>query len=63
MLTLFQTAELFVFRAAWYADAGKKDVVPMTLCAKVFCTENAEQVGQLGPADFIRCRLQRRQCG
>ncbi len=44
MLTLFQTAELFVYRAAWYADAGKKDVVPMTLCAKVFSTENAEQV-------------------
>ena len=44
MLTLLQTAELFAYRAAWYADAGKKDVLPMTLCAKVFCTENAEQV-------------------
>ncbi|MBW1867211.1 MAG: acyl-CoA dehydrogenase [Deltaproteobacteria bacterium] len=44
MLTLFQTAELLAFRAAWYADDLKKDVVPMTLSAKVFCTENAEQV-------------------
>lgn len=44
MLTLFQTAELFAYRAAWYADSGKKDVVPITLCAKIFCTENAEQV-------------------
>lgn len=44
MLTLFQTAELFAWRAAWYADAGKKGVAAMTDCAKVFCTENAEQV-------------------
>jgi len=44
MLTLLQTSQLFAYRAAWTAEADPKDVDSLTLCAKVFCTESAEQV-------------------
>ncbi len=44
MLTLFQTSQLFAYRAAWTEIAVPKDVESLTLCAKVFCTEAAEQV-------------------
>lgn len=44
MLTLFQTSQLFAYKAAWTADVDPKNVESLTLCAKVFCTESAEQV-------------------
>ncbi len=58
MLTLFQTSQLFAYRAAWTADADPKEVESLTLCAKVFCTESAEQVAGdamkiLGGAGFL----------
>ena len=58
MLTLFQTSQLFAYRAAWTADADPKNVESLTLCAKVFCTESAEQVASkamkiLGGSGFL----------
>jgi alkylation response protein AidB-like acyl-CoA dehydrogenase len=58
MLTLFQTSQLFAYRAAWTEDAAPKDVESLTLCAKVFCTEAAEQVSAkamniLGGSGFL----------
>ena len=58
MLTLFQTSQLFAYRAAWTEVAAPKDLESLTLCAKVFCTEAAEQVSAkamniLGGSGFI----------
>lgn len=44
MLTLYQTAQLYAYRAAWMADDDPKGAGVLTLCAKVFCTEAAETV-------------------
>ncbi len=44
MLTLYQTSQLFACRTAWTADNAPADAESLTLCAKVFCTESAEQV-------------------
>ena len=44
MLTLFQTSQLFSYRAAWGADDNPKDADSFTLSAKVFITESAEKV-------------------
>jgi alkylation response protein AidB-like acyl-CoA dehydrogenase len=44
MLTLFQTSQLFAYRTAWTAEKDPKEAESLTLCAKVFCTESAEQV-------------------
>ena len=44
MLTLYQTAQLYAYRAAWTADEDPKTADVLTLCAKVFCTEAAETV-------------------
>jgi alkylation response protein AidB-like acyl-CoA dehydrogenase len=44
MLTLHQTSRLLAFRAAWLEDTGSDDAAAVTSCAKVFCTESAEQV-------------------
>jgi len=44
MLTLYQTAQLFAYRAAWTYDAHPKEAESLTWCAKVFCTEAAEKV-------------------
>lgn len=44
MLTLFQTSQLFAYRAAWGADENPKDADSLTLSAKVFLTESAEKV-------------------
>ena len=44
MLTLFQTSQLFSYRAAWGADDNTKDGDSFTLSAKVFVTESAEKV-------------------
>ena len=58
MLTLFQTSQLFAYRAAWTEVAAPKEVESLTLCAKVFCTEAAEQVAAkamniLGGSGFL----------
>jgi alkylation response protein AidB-like acyl-CoA dehydrogenase len=44
MLTFYQTAQLYAYRAAWTADDDPKAADVLTLCAKVFCTEAAESV-------------------
>jgi alkylation response protein AidB-like acyl-CoA dehydrogenase len=44
MLTLFQTSQLFAYRTTWTAEKDPKEAESLTLCAKVFCTESAEQV-------------------
>ena len=44
MLTLYQTAQLYAYRAAWMADDTPREADVLTLCAKVFCTEAAETV-------------------
>lgn len=44
MLTLFQTAQLLAYRAAWMDEAGDGEEDVLAHCAKVFCTESAEQV-------------------
>ncbi len=44
MLTLYQTAQLLAYRAAWLADDHPREAGVLTLCAKVFCTEAAETV-------------------
>ncbi len=44
MLTLYQTSQLFAYRAAWMADDDFKASGVLTLCAKVFCTEAAETI-------------------
>ena len=44
MLTLYQTAQLCAYRAAWTADDSPREADVLTLCAKVFCTEAAETV-------------------
>jgi alkylation response protein AidB-like acyl-CoA dehydrogenase len=44
MLTLYQTAQLLAYRAAWTADDNPKEADVLTLCAKVFSTEAAETV-------------------
>ena len=58
MLTLFQTSQLFAYRTVWTEDAAPKEVESLTLCAKVFCTEAAEQVSAkamniLGGSGFL----------
>jgi alkylation response protein AidB-like acyl-CoA dehydrogenase len=44
MLTLFQTSQLFAYRAVWNAMNNPKDADSFILCSKVFLTESAEQV-------------------
>jgi alkylation response protein AidB-like acyl-CoA dehydrogenase len=44
MLTLYQTSQLFAYRTAWTTENVPADAESLTLCAKVFCTESAEQV-------------------
>ena len=44
MLTLLQTAQLLAYRAAWMAETNNKDASVVARCAKVFCTESAEEV-------------------
>ncbi len=44
MLTLYQTAQLFAYRAAWTYDAKPREAESLTWCAKVFCTEASEKV-------------------
>ena len=44
MMTLYQTAQLLAYRAAWTCDARPKEAESLTWCAKVFCTEASEKV-------------------
>jgi len=44
MLTLYQTAQLLAYRAAWTDDDNPSQGPELTLCAKIFCTEGAEQI-------------------
>ena len=44
MLTLLQTSRLLVYRAAWMDETGDRDKDVLARCAKVFCTESAEEV-------------------
>jgi alkylation response protein AidB-like acyl-CoA dehydrogenase len=44
MLTLFQTAQLLAYRAAWMAETGERETETLIHCAKVFCTESAEKL-------------------
>lgn len=57
MLTLYQTAQLFAYRAVWTTAVDPKAGRSLNWCAKVFCAESAEQVaGQalriLGPEGY-----------
>lgn len=44
MVTLFQTARLLAYRAAWMAETGDREASVLGHCAKVFCAESAEEV-------------------
>jgi len=44
MLTLLQTSQLLAYRTAWTAETTPKEADELTLCAKVFCAESAEQI-------------------
>lgn len=44
MLTMLQTAELLAYRANWSYEQKEKQAADLSLCAKVFCAENAEKV-------------------
>jgi len=44
MLTLYQTAQLLAYRAAWTCEEHPREAESLTWCAKVFCTEAAEKV-------------------
>ena len=53
-----QTARLLVFRAAWMAETGEDEADTLVHCAKVFCTESAEDVNSkalqiLGETGFV----------
>ncbi len=59
MVTLFQTSQLLAYRAAWMAEAGDREAAVLAHCAKVFCTESAEEVAShalqiLGGQGYIR---------
>ena len=47
MLTLYQTAQLLAYRAAWAADNQPQEKDGLMLCAKVFCAESAEKVASM----------------
>jgi alkylation response protein AidB-like acyl-CoA dehydrogenase len=44
MLTLLQTAQLLAYRAAWTVETGDREAGVLAHCAKVFCSESAEEV-------------------
>jgi len=59
MLTLYQTARLLAYRAAWMSETENREAAVLARCAKVFCTEAAEKVGSgalqvLGQQGFVR---------
>ena len=44
MLTLLQTAQLLAYRAAWMDETGDREAEVLARCAKVFCSESAQDV-------------------
>jgi len=59
MLTLWQTAQLLAYRAAWMAETGDREAELVGRCAKVFCAESAERVASasmqiLGQQGYLR---------
>jgi len=44
MLTLLHTAQLLAYRAAWMVETGNREAGVLVHCAKVFCSEYAEEV-------------------
>ncbi len=44
MLTLLHTAQLLAYRAAWMVETGGREAGILVHCAKVFCSESAEEV-------------------
>jgi alkylation response protein AidB-like acyl-CoA dehydrogenase len=59
MLTLVQTAQLLAYRAAWMAETDDREAPVLAHCAKIFCTESAEQVASyalqiLGGHGYLR---------
>ena len=44
MVTIFQTARLLAYRAAWMSESGDREAAVLAHCAKVFCAESAEEV-------------------
>lgn len=44
MLTLYQTAQLLAYRAAWMSESGDREAGVMAHSAKVFCAESAEKI-------------------
>ena len=56
-LPLFQTAQLLAYRTAWKLEIAAADADELVDCAKVFCTEAAEEIASealkiLGGAGF-----------
>ncbi len=59
MFTLYQSAQLLAYKAAWAEEAGRRDADEVLGCAKVFCAESAGTVASealqvLGGAGFVR---------
>jgi alkylation response protein AidB-like acyl-CoA dehydrogenase len=44
MLTLLQTSQLLAYRAAWMDQTGDREAHMLARCAKVFCSESAQEV-------------------
>lgn len=44
MLTLLQTSQLLAYRAAWMDETGDREADILARCAKVFCSESAQEV-------------------
>ncbi|HMA67145.1 MAG TPA: acyl-CoA dehydrogenase family protein, partial [Desulfosalsimonadaceae bacterium] len=44
MLTRYQTSQFLAWRTAWTMDTAPADAEELMFCAKVFCTEAAEQI-------------------
>ena len=44
MLTLLQTSQLLAYRAAWMDETGDRETDILARCAKVFCSESAQEV-------------------
>ena len=59
MLTLFQTAQLLAYRAAWMSESEDREADVLAHAAKVFCAESAEKVASealqiLGGKGYVR---------
>ena len=59
MLTLFQTAQLLAYRAAWMSESEDREADVLAHAAKVFCAESAEKVTSdamqiLGGKGYVR---------